>query len=154
MEARADPGGWERREHSCIREMAEEGKLVTVSRSSVNHQNSLAVRTFCYIHGPKNETYFVLSNQMIAEGAEAERGERGLTLSNQQRVSTTLCHRGYHRKCFHLEERGPNGVLKQATPRCRLFRKACSTSLLSEAESTRQKLPLPGSSWERATFRK
>lgn len=54
----------------------------------------------------------------------------------------------------YLEERGPNGVLKQATPLCRLFLKACSTSLLSEAESTRQKLPLPGSSWERATFRK
>lgn len=53
-----------------------------------------------------------------------------------------------------LEERGPNGVLKHATPLCRLFLKACSTSLLSEAESTRQKLPFPGSSWERATFRK
>ena len=39
-----------------------------------------------------------------------------------------------------------NGVLKQATPRCLLLRKAWSTNLLSEAGSILQKLPLPGSS--------
>ena len=39
-----------------------------------------------------------------------------------------------------------NGALKQGTPRCLLRRKACSTSLGSEAWSIRQKEPLPGSS--------
>lgn len=90
MEERADPGGWERREHSCIREMAEEGKLATVSRSSPNPQNSLAVGTFCYIYGPKNETYFVLSNQMIAGGRSRERGERVKLVKSEACLDTPV----------------------------------------------------------------
>lgn len=83
-------------------------------------------------------------------GAEAERGAE-----SQQSGSVPPPRRREARLTpTHLEERGPNGVLKQATPRCRRFLKACSTSLPSEAESRRQKLPFPGSSWERATFRK
>ena len=46
------------------------------------------------------------------------------------------------------------GVLKQATPLCRLLLKAWSTSLLSDEGSIRQKLPLPGSSCDRGTLTK
>ena len=46
------------------------------------------------------------------------------------------------------------GWRKQGTPRCRLRRKACSTSFGSEAGSIRQKDPFPGSSWERGTLTK
>ncbi len=46
------------------------------------------------------------------------------------------------------------GVRKHGTPRCRRRRKACSTSLASEAGSIRQNEPLPGSSWLRATLTK
>lgn len=46
------------------------------------------------------------------------------------------------------------GWRKQGTPRCRLRRKACSTSFGSEAGSIRQNDPLPGSSWERGTLTK
>lgn len=54
----------------------------------------------------------------------------------------------------HLDDRGPKGVRKQETPLCLRFRKACSTSLASEAGSIRQKEPFPGSSWERGTLMK
>lgn len=54
----------------------------------------------------------------------------------------------------HLEERGPRGVLKQGTPRGLRFLKACSISLPSDDGSILQKLPFPGSSWERATLMK
>lgn len=54
----------------------------------------------------------------------------------------------------HLEDSGPKGVRKQETPLCLRFRKACSTSLASEAGSMRQKDPFPGSSWERGTLMK
>jgi hypothetical protein len=53
---------------------------------------------------------------------------------------------------LRLEEM--NGVRKQGTPRCRRRRKACSTSLGSDAGSILQKLPFPGSSWERGTLTK
>lgn len=52
----------------------------------------------------------------------------------------------------HLDDRGPKGVRKQETPLCLRFRKACSTSLASEAGSIRQNDPFPGSSWERGTL--
>lgn len=54
----------------------------------------------------------------------------------------------------HLEDNGPKGVRKQETPRCLRFRKACSTSLASDAGSILQKEPLPGSSCERGTLMK
>lgn len=54
----------------------------------------------------------------------------------------------------HLDDSGPKGVRKQETPRCLRFRNACSTSLVSEAGSIRQKDPFPGSSWERGTLMK
>lgn len=56
--------------------------------------------------------------------------------------------------CPYLDESGPTGVLKQGTPLGRLFLKACSINLLSEAGSILQNEPLPGSSWERGTLMK
>lgn len=54
----------------------------------------------------------------------------------------------------NLFERCVKGVLKIGTPLWRRRLNAWSTSLLSDAGSIFQKLPFPGSSWDRGTLTK
>lgn len=66
--------------------------------------------------------------------------KHGLAAKTNFHHSSLRIHKTY------LDERPPNGALKQGTPLCLLRLNACAVNFASDAGSILQNEPLPGSS--------